>query len=124
MNPVRETPSPVSLAAALGIVLAAGVALTVIRREKPQSAEDRAFWEENARKVTRGWNEGVKAGMAVGQERARNRHDGIPSRDIAKLAAAKREEAGLTDESEANSFDRGFRFGYYKGFEAPDAEEP
>ncbi len=112
-----------ALVALVGLILFGGLSLSLIRFAKVEAPEERSYREENARKVTHGWNQGVKAGMAIGQDRARNAQRSSPSREIAKLATSKREEAGITDEVEAGSFQRGSIFGFYEGFSAPEKEE-
>jgi hypothetical protein len=107
------------------LILIAGIVVSLTRlASDAETLEDRIYREENARKVTHGWNEGHRSGKNLALDRARQTTKSLSSREIARLASLKRTEAGLEDPVEGRSFERGFVFGFHEGFKAPEKEEP
>jgi hypothetical protein len=106
---------------ALGLILLLGVAfgLAKIQRDA-QTPEDRAFWEANGRKVTEGWEKGCAEGKKLAKERTDRGEYSISTRKLAEMASASIQDARITDPVTANSFKRGFVFGFHQGRNSPD----
>lgn len=106
---------------ALGLILLLGVAIGLARIQRDaQTPEDRAFWEANGRKVTEGWEKGSAEGKKLAKQKADRGEYSISTRKLAEMAATSIQDAGITDRVTANSFKRGFVFGFHQGRNSPD----
>jgi hypothetical protein len=109
---------------ALGLVLAlvAVAGLMKVQGGPRLTAEERAFWEANSRKVKEGWEKGSSAGKVLAQNRLAAGEYAMASRDLATIADSSLKDSGINDSVTADSFNRGFVFGFQQARARPEEQ--